>query len=75
MFIKRTSGSTIAAACLLLAGVVPNARATILASSATPNGYSLSTLAVDTAVYNTGFTSGNAATPAAPSIPRRGSGS
>jgi len=38
-------------------------------ASAQPLGYSLSTLAQDTAVYNTGFATSNPATPAPPSIP------
>jgi hypothetical protein len=68
IFANRVSVS-VAAACLVLGAAMPHARGGVLPSSATPNGYSLANLAVDTAVYNTGFATGNPATPAAPNIP------
>ena len=56
----------------MLTAAVPafaDGTANILPSSATPLGYSLSDLATATAVYNTGTSSGNPATPPPPSIP------
>jgi hypothetical protein len=41
----------------------------VLPSSAKPKGYSLSEIAVDTAVYNTGSSSGNPETPPPPDVP------
>jgi hypothetical protein len=41
----------------------------VLPSSANPKGYSLAEMAVDTAVYNTGITTGNPATPPPPDVP------
>jgi hypothetical protein len=41
----------------------------VLPSSAKPKGYSLSDIAVDTAVYNTGSASGNPETPPPPDVP------
>jgi hypothetical protein len=41
----------------------------ILPASAKPKGYSLSDMAVATAVYNTGITSGNPSTPPPPGVP------
>jgi PEP-CTERM motif len=41
----------------------------VLPASATPDGYSLSDMAVDTAVYNTGIASGNPLTPPPPNVP------
>jgi hypothetical protein len=66
---KCISASAMAAACVISCSAGTSARASVLGSSAMPNGYSLSTLAADTAVYNTGIQSSNPATPAAPSIP------
>jgi hypothetical protein len=41
----------------------------VLPASANPKGYSLSEIAVDTAVYNTGSASGNPETPPPPDVP------
>jgi hypothetical protein len=56
----------------LLAGTTrlfADGTANVLPSSAQPLGYSLSQLAEDTAVYNTGAATSNPATPVPPSIP------
>jgi hypothetical protein len=67
--INHLFSSTVAAISLSLIGGLPAAHASVVASSAQPNGYSLATLAADTAVYNTGAASGNPATPPPPNIP------
>lgn len=59
---------TAAAACLI-AGMGQVVRGSVLPSSSQPLGYTLSALGADTAVYNTGIQTGNAATPPPPSIP------
>jgi hypothetical protein len=41
----------------------------VLPASATPKGYSLSDMAVETAVYNSGITTGNPLTPPPPDVP------
>jgi hypothetical protein len=41
----------------------------VLAPDAKPKGYSLSKMAVDTAVYNTGYMTGNPLTPPPPKVP------
>ncbi|HEY1686637.1 MAG TPA: hypothetical protein VGG19_17880 [Tepidisphaeraceae bacterium] len=63
---------SILASAALLAGasqLFADGAANVLPSSAQPSGYSLSQLAQDTAVYNTGVFSGSPSTPVPPSIP------
>jgi hypothetical protein len=60
-------GSVLSLACV--APALADGTANILPSSAQPLGFSLSTLAQDTAVYNTGISAGSPSTPAPPAIP------
>jgi hypothetical protein len=54
---------------LTCTGSVLGGGGNVLSSSAHPKGYSLSEIAVDTAVYNTGSSSGNPDTPPPPDVP------
>jgi hypothetical protein len=61
--------------CVALLGVLACAGSAlagggnVLPASAKPKGYSLSEMAVATAVYSSGITSGNPATPPPPDVP------
>jgi hypothetical protein len=71
MWSRNQTGNAILAVLIMLAytAYAPADGGKVLPASATAKGYSLSDMAALTAVYNTGITTGNPATPPPPAVP------